>query len=134
MKNNKCLNCKDRHTGCHNTCENYKKYLEELDEKYKPKNKMELLKLIKEIVKILLKVHIGGLIMENKENQSTNETAQRIVNALQYVKEGFIEKDKIIKQSVLKSVVRVELKDILKNNTDYQSLSNALQQYIDKMF
>lgn len=72
--------------------------------------------------------------MENKENESTNETAQRIVNALQYVKEGFIEKDKILKQSVLKSVVKVELKDILKNNTDYQSLSNALQQYIDKMF
>lgn len=31
MKNNKCLNCTDRHTGCYNTCENYKKYLEELD-------------------------------------------------------------------------------------------------------
>lgn len=68
--------------------------------------------------------------MENNAKDAT----ERLVATLQYIKEGFIEKDNLLKQSVLKSVVKVELKDILKNNKDYNSLKNAIQKYIDKMF
>lgn len=30
-KYNSCLNCNHRHLGCHGTCEDYKKYKEELE-------------------------------------------------------------------------------------------------------
>ena len=37
-KDNPCYECPDRHTGCHGSCERYKKWRQELDEKNELRN------------------------------------------------------------------------------------------------
>lgn len=59
---------------------------------------------------------------------------ENMVDKLNLVKTEFIKDKELLKVSIRKDVVAVELKSILDTNTDYSSLKVAINQYIDTLY
>ena len=60
--------------------------------------------------------------------------AQELINKLSIVKEEFIRTQNELKFSIRKDVVASELKDLLSNNTDFYSLKQSLEDFIEKLY
>lgn len=69
----------------------------------------------------------------NMENESLKAQAEKVIEQLVAVKEEFIKNKEEIALSIRRDVVKVELKAILQDNTDYNSLKTAIETYIDNM-
>ena len=67
------------------------------------------------------------------EEVNIEEQAQKLIERLTVVKDEFIRNKDELLVSVRKDVVASELKDIISKNTDYQSLTQALEVYISNM-
>ena len=67
------------------------------------------------------------------ENESLKATAEKVIEQLTAVKEEFIKNKEELALSIRRDIVKVELKALLNENTDYSSLKNALENYIDTM-
>ena len=70
----------------------------------------------------------GGMNMTN--SLDLNE----LVKQLEIVKKEFIKDKELLKISRRNDVIAVELKTILANNTTYDTLSSAIESYIDKLY
>lgn len=70
----------------------------------------------------------GGMNMTN--GLDLNE----LVKQLEIVKKEFIKDKELLKISRRNDVIAVELKTILANNTTYDTLSSAIESYIDKLY
>lgn len=70
----------------------------------------------------------GGMNMAN--NLDLNE----LVKQLEIVKKEFIKDKELLKISRRNDVIAVELKTILANNTTYDTLSSAIESYINKLY
>lgn len=57
-----------------------------------------------------------------------------LVKQLEIVKTEFIKDKELLKISRRNDVIAVELKTILANNTTYDTLSSAIESYIDKLY
>lgn len=57
-----------------------------------------------------------------------------LVKQLEIVKTEFIKDKELLKVSRRNDVIAVELKTILANNTTYDTLSSAIESYIDKLY
>lgn len=68
------------------------------------------------------------------EEVNIEEQAQKLIERLTVVKDEFIRNKDELLVSVRKDVVASELKDIISKNTDYQSLTQALEIYISNMY
>ena len=68
------------------------------------------------------------------EEVNIEEQAQKLIERLTVVKDEFIRNKDELLVSVRKDVVASELKDIISKNTDYQSLTQALEVYISNMY
>ena len=68
------------------------------------------------------------------EEVNIEEQAQKLIERLTVVKDEFIRNKDELLVSVRKDVVASELKDIMSKNTDYQSLTQALEVYISNMY
>lgn len=68
------------------------------------------------------------------EEVNIEEQAQKLIERLTVVKDEFIRNKDELLVSVRKDVVASELKDIMSKNTDYQSLTQALEIYISNMY
>lgn len=68
------------------------------------------------------------------EEVNIEEQAQKLIERLTVVKNEFIRNKDELLVSVRKDVVASELKDIMSKNTDYQSLTQALEVYISNMY
>lgn len=62
-----------------------------------------------------------------------NKEAQEIVNKLTLVRDEFIKNKEELSVSIRKDIVCANLKDLLKNNTDYNSLKNDIEKYIQQL-
>ena len=62
-----------------------------------------------------------------------NKEAQEIVNKLTLVRDEFIKNKEELSVSIRKDIVCANLKDLLKNNTDYNSLKNGIEKYIQQL-
>ena len=67
------------------------------------------------------------------ENESLKAQADNIIKQLTAVKEEFVRNKEEIAVSIRKDIVSIELKSILVENTDYYSLRNALETYIENL-
>lgn len=67
------------------------------------------------------------------ENESLKAQADNIIKQLTAVKEEFVRNKEEIAVSIRKDIVSVELKSILSEHTDYYSLKNALETYIENL-
>lgn len=59
---------------------------------------------------------------------------ENMVDKLNLVKTEFIKDKELLKVSIRKDVVAVELKAMLDTNTDFNSLKTAILQYIDALY
>ena len=66
-------------------------------------------------------------------NSEVTEQENKLVEQLNLVKEKFIKDIKELEVSIRKDVVAVQLKDIIKNNNDYESLKFNIEKYIDTL-
>lgn len=67
------------------------------------------------------------------ENESLKAQAEKVIEQLTAVKEDYIKNKEELALSIRRDVVRVELKVLLQDNTDYISLKRALENYIDNL-
>lgn len=67
------------------------------------------------------------------ENESLKAQAEKVIEQLTAVKEDYIKNKEELALSIRRDVVRVELKALLQDNTDYISLKRALENYIDNL-
>ena len=67
------------------------------------------------------------------ENESLKAQADNIIKQLTAVKEEFVRNKEELAVSIRKDIVSIELKSILVENTDYYSLKNALETYIENL-
>ena len=67
------------------------------------------------------------------ENESLKSQAQKIIEQLTSVKEEFIKDKEELAISIRRDIVKVELKTLLQDNTDYKSLKEALETYINNL-
>lgn len=67
------------------------------------------------------------------ENESLKAQAEKVIEQLTAVKEDYIKNKEELALSIRRDVVRVELKALLQDNTDYISLKKALENYIDNL-
>lgn len=58
---------------------------------------------------------------------------EELVNNLILVKEDYIKMKEQLGVSLRKDILLIELKDMLVNNTDFFSLKNAIEEYINKL-
>ena len=65
---------------------------------------------------------------------SNNLDLNELVNQLEIVKTEFIKDKELLKISRRNDVIAVELKTILANNTTYDTLSSAIESYINKLY
>lgn len=63
-----------------------------------------------------------------------NNNLEMLVQGLTIIKDEFIRNKEELKVSKRKDVVAVELKSILDNNSDFNSLKTAIQEYIDDLY
>lgn len=56
-----------------------------------------------------------------------------LIKQLEQVKEEYIKMKNELEVSIRKDQIKVELKDILQNNTDYDSLKENLTKYINNL-
>lgn len=63
-----------------------------------------------------------------------NNNLEMLVQGLTIIKDEFIRNKEELKVSRRKDVVAVELKSILDNNSDFNSLKTAIQEYIDDLY
>lgn len=67
------------------------------------------------------------------ENDSLKATAEKVIEQLSAVKEEFIKNKEELELSIRRDVVKVELKSIIAENKDYDSLKKALEKYVDNI-
>lgn len=67
------------------------------------------------------------------EKESLKAQAEKVIEQLTAVKEDYIKNKEELALSIRRDVVRVELKALLQDNTDYISLKRALENYIDNL-
>ena len=67
------------------------------------------------------------------ENESLKAQAEKVIEQLTAVKEEFVKNKEELAISIRRDIVKVELKAILQDNTDYNSLKGALENYIDNL-
>ena len=70
--------------------------------------------------------------MKEKEEDLMSQS-KILIDKLLLVKQNYIDKEQELKVSVRRDVVSVQLKQILENSSDYESLKNNIQTYIDKL-
>lgn len=61
------------------------------------------------------------------------DLSTKLIEQLEIVRDEYIKMKNELEVSIRKDNLKVELKDILKNNTDYESLYKALNNYINKI-
>lgn len=73
-------------------------------------------------------------VIKGEENMSNSLDLNELVKQLEIVKTEFIKDKELLKISRRNDVIAVELKTILANNTTYDTLSSAIESYIDKLY
>ena len=66
-------------------------------------------------------------------NQNMNEQETKLIEQLNLVKEKFIKNIEELEVSIRKDVVAIQLKDILKNNNNFENLKIAIENYINTL-
>lgn len=66
-------------------------------------------------------------------DESLKAQAEKVIEQLITVKDEFIKNKDELALSIRRDVVRVELKAILQDNKDYNSLRDALETYINNL-
>ena len=67
------------------------------------------------------------------KNESLKTQAEKVIEQLTAVKEEFVRDKEELALSIRRDVVKVELRAILQDNTDYNSLKNAIEKYINNL-
>lgn len=67
------------------------------------------------------------------EDESLKRQAEKVINQLMEVKEEFVKNKEELAISIRRDVVKVELRAILEENSDFYSLKNALETYINNL-
>lgn len=62
-----------------------------------------------------------------------NQEAQEMVNKLTIIRDEFIKNKEELSVSVRKDIICANLKDLLKNNKDYDSLKLGLENFITEL-
>lgn len=62
-----------------------------------------------------------------------NQEAQEMVNKLTIIRDEFIKNKEELSVSVRKDIICANLKDLLKNNRDYDSLKLGLENFIAEL-
>lgn len=62
-----------------------------------------------------------------------NQEAQEMVNKLTIIRDEFIKNKEELSVSVRKDIICANLKDLLKNNRDYDSLKLGLENFITEL-
>lgn len=66
-------------------------------------------------------------------NPEITDQENKLVEQLNLVKEKFLKNMEELEVSIRKDVVAVQLKDILKNNNNYEDLKLNIEKYIDTL-
>ena len=61
------------------------------------------------------------------------EEGNKLVHQLTVVRDQFVKNEELLRFSIRKDAVAAELKDILKNHKDYDSLKNSIESLISEL-
>lgn len=66
-------------------------------------------------------------------NKDIIEEGNKLVHQLTVVRDQFVKNEELLRFSIRKDAVAAQLKDILKNNKDYNSIKNAIESLISDL-
>ena len=61
------------------------------------------------------------------------EEGNKLVHQLTMVRDQFVKNEELLRFSIRKDVIVAQLKDILKNHKDYDSLKNSIESLISEL-
>ena len=66
-------------------------------------------------------------------NKDIIEEGNKLVHQLTVVRDQFVKNEELLRYSIRKDAIAAKLKDMLKNDTNYDSLKNSIESLISEL-